>query len=73
MFNSVATYLKACTDSLYFQSSLAHLIVGMTLLSLSLFEQVDSTFSPGSAPAIQQPFQVIIEGRLNARAQTSKS
>lgn len=45
MFNSVETYPRACPDSSHFQSRLAHLSVGMTLLSPSLFEQVDSTFS----------------------------
>lgn len=45
MFYSVATYPEACPDSSHFESSLAHLAVGMTLLNASLFEQVDSTFS----------------------------
>lgn len=45
VFNSVATYPRACPDSSLFQSPLAHLAVGMTLLKPSLFEQVDSTFS----------------------------
>lgn len=44
VFNSVATYLRACPDSSRPQSSVAHLAVGM-ILNPSLFEQVDSTFS----------------------------
>lgn len=44
MFSATATYPRACPDSSHFQSRLAHLAVGMTLLNASLFEQVDSTF-----------------------------
>lgn len=67
MFNATATYPRACPDSSHFQSRLAHLAVGMTLLNASLFEQVDSTFPVCSHWAFRQLFSFIKRRWLNAR------